>query len=177
MCFHVLRLELLLQRANKFQNLALDCEEKITLAKNTLQAVSTRIFNAMSNMERAGWSILCDAGHVAVWERRGSAVRERTGLLLAQVRGADGTDAAGAQNAPKWKILPSGAARVQVGPHFTWACTSRQILNFCQVKYAILDRNRSEFCSDYEFILDLILSVNLIDTHVIFCEIEWHYLV
>ncbi|XP_077362474.1 microtubule-actin cross-linking factor 1 isoform X17 [Festucalex cinctus] len=36
------RLELLLQRANKFQNLALDCEEKLTLAKNTLQADMSR---------------------------------------------------------------------------------------------------------------------------------------
>lgn len=26
--------------ANKIQNMALDCEEKLTLAKNTLQAVS-----------------------------------------------------------------------------------------------------------------------------------------
>lgn len=34
------RLELLLQRANKIQNMALDCEEKLTLARNTLQAVS-----------------------------------------------------------------------------------------------------------------------------------------
>lgn len=33
------RLELLLQVANKIQNAALDCEEKLTLAKNTLQAV------------------------------------------------------------------------------------------------------------------------------------------
>lgn len=40
MCF---RLELLLQRANKIQNMALDCEEKLTLAKNTLQAVSTAL--------------------------------------------------------------------------------------------------------------------------------------
>uniref|UniRef100_A0A673LJG0 Microtubule actin crosslinking factor 1 n=1 Tax=Sinocyclocheilus rhinocerous TaxID=307959 RepID=A0A673LJG0_9TELE len=32
------RLELLLQKANKIQNMALDCEEKLTLAKNTLQA-------------------------------------------------------------------------------------------------------------------------------------------
>eukprot|EP00063_Salmo_salar_P058160 XP_014032995.1 PREDICTED: microtubule-actin cross-linking factor 1-like isoform X24 [Salmo salar] len=32
------RLELLLQMANKIQNIALDCEEKLTLAKNTLQA-------------------------------------------------------------------------------------------------------------------------------------------
>lgn len=34
------RLELLLQIANKIQNGALSCEEKLTLAKNTLQAVS-----------------------------------------------------------------------------------------------------------------------------------------
>jgi len=34
------RLELLLQIANKIQNGALNCEEKLTLAKNTLQAVS-----------------------------------------------------------------------------------------------------------------------------------------
>uniref|UniRef100_A0A3Q4HNJ5 Calponin-homology (CH) domain-containing protein n=1 Tax=Neolamprologus brichardi TaxID=32507 RepID=A0A3Q4HNJ5_NEOBR len=34
------RLDLLLQRANKIQNMSLDCEEKLTLAKNTLQAVS-----------------------------------------------------------------------------------------------------------------------------------------
>lgn len=39
-CLLVFRLELLLQRANKIQNMALDCEEKLTLAKNTLQAVS-----------------------------------------------------------------------------------------------------------------------------------------
>ncbi|XP_061753233.1 microtubule-actin cross-linking factor 1 isoform X17 [Nerophis ophidion] len=36
------RLELLLHRANKFQNLAVDCEEKLTLAKNTLQADMSR---------------------------------------------------------------------------------------------------------------------------------------
>lgn len=29
--------------ANKIQNMALDCEEKLTLAKNTLQAVSDAI--------------------------------------------------------------------------------------------------------------------------------------
>lgn len=39
-CIFVFRLELLLQMANKIQNMALDCEEKLTLAKNTLQAVS-----------------------------------------------------------------------------------------------------------------------------------------
>lgn len=39
-CFLCFRLELLLQRANKIQNMALECEEKLTLAKNTLQAVS-----------------------------------------------------------------------------------------------------------------------------------------
>lgn len=38
MCIY--RLDLLLQRANKIQNMSLDCEEKLTLAKNTLQAVS-----------------------------------------------------------------------------------------------------------------------------------------
>lgn len=38
LCRH--RLELLLQIANKIQNGALSCEEKLTLAKNTLQAVS-----------------------------------------------------------------------------------------------------------------------------------------
>ena len=37
------RLELLLQIANKIQNGALSCEEKLTLAKNTLQAVSGRL--------------------------------------------------------------------------------------------------------------------------------------
>uniref|UniRef100_A0A667YU75 Microtubule actin crosslinking factor 1 n=1 Tax=Myripristis murdjan TaxID=586833 RepID=A0A667YU75_9TELE len=37
------RLELLLQRANKIQNMALDCEEKLTLAKNTLQADMSRV--------------------------------------------------------------------------------------------------------------------------------------
>ncbi|KAF7655257.1 hypothetical protein LDENG_00058710, partial [Lucifuga dentata] len=37
------RLELLLQRANKIQNIALDCEEKLTLAKNTLQADMSRV--------------------------------------------------------------------------------------------------------------------------------------
>ncbi|XP_030596509.1 LOW QUALITY PROTEIN: microtubule-actin cross-linking factor 1 [Archocentrus centrarchus] len=36
------RLELLLQRANKIQNMSLDCEEKLTLAKNTLQADMSR---------------------------------------------------------------------------------------------------------------------------------------
>ncbi|XP_036070195.1 microtubule-actin cross-linking factor 1 isoform X6 [Oryzias melastigma] len=36
------RLEVLLQRANKIQNMALDCEEKLTLAKNTLQADMSR---------------------------------------------------------------------------------------------------------------------------------------
>uniref|UniRef100_A0A3P9NKB9 Calponin-homology (CH) domain-containing protein n=1 Tax=Poecilia reticulata TaxID=8081 RepID=A0A3P9NKB9_POERE len=36
------RLELLLQRANKIQNTAVDCEEKLTLAKNTLQADASR---------------------------------------------------------------------------------------------------------------------------------------
>uniref|UniRef100_A0A3B4ZGD2 SH3 domain-containing protein n=1 Tax=Stegastes partitus TaxID=144197 RepID=A0A3B4ZGD2_9TELE len=39
----VFRLELLLQRANKIQNMALDCEEKLTLAKNTLQADMSRV--------------------------------------------------------------------------------------------------------------------------------------
>ncbi|CAF94383.1 unnamed protein product, partial [Tetraodon nigroviridis] len=39
------RLELLLQRANKVQNMALECEEKLTLAKNTLQADMSRIEN------------------------------------------------------------------------------------------------------------------------------------
>lgn len=38
--FPYFRLELLLQIANKIQNGALNCEEKLTLAKNTLQAVS-----------------------------------------------------------------------------------------------------------------------------------------
>ncbi|KAM9839141.1 microtubule-actin cross-linking factor 1, isoforms 1/2/3/4 [Aulostomus maculatus] len=37
------RLEMLLQRANKIQNMALDCEEKLTLAKNTLQADMSRV--------------------------------------------------------------------------------------------------------------------------------------
>ncbi|XP_034747892.1 microtubule-actin cross-linking factor 1 isoform X18 [Etheostoma cragini] len=37
------RLEQLLQRANKIQNMALDCEEKLTLAKNTLQADMSRV--------------------------------------------------------------------------------------------------------------------------------------
>ncbi|XP_041665491.1 microtubule-actin cross-linking factor 1 isoform X19 [Cheilinus undulatus] len=37
------RLEKLLQRANKIQNMALDCEEKLTLAKNTLQADMSRV--------------------------------------------------------------------------------------------------------------------------------------
>ncbi|XP_075995247.1 microtubule-actin cross-linking factor 1 isoform X3 [Genypterus blacodes] len=46
------RLELLLQRANKIQNIALDCEEKLTLAKNTLQA-------DMSRME-SGESVQCE---------------------------------------------------------------------------------------------------------------------
>lgn len=46
------RLELLLQRANKIQNMALDCEEKLTLAKNTLQA-------DMSRME-SGEAVQCE---------------------------------------------------------------------------------------------------------------------
>ncbi|XP_039977302.1 microtubule-actin cross-linking factor 1 isoform X2 [Xiphias gladius] len=37
------RLDLLLQRANRIQNMALDCEEKLTLAKNTLQADMSRV--------------------------------------------------------------------------------------------------------------------------------------
>ncbi|KAJ8000014.1 hypothetical protein DPEC_G00200410 [Dallia pectoralis] len=37
------RLELLLQMANKIQNMALDCEEKLTLAKNTLQADMSQV--------------------------------------------------------------------------------------------------------------------------------------
>ncbi|MEQ2260458.1 hypothetical protein XENORESO_017511 [Xenotaenia resolanae] len=36
------RVELLLQQANKIQNTAVDCEEKLTLAKNTLQADMSR---------------------------------------------------------------------------------------------------------------------------------------
>lgn len=44
MCF---RLELLLQIANKIQNGALNCEEKLTLAKNTLQAVSVFMSHAL----------------------------------------------------------------------------------------------------------------------------------
>ncbi|XP_036411412.1 microtubule-actin cross-linking factor 1 [Megalops cyprinoides] len=39
------RLELLLQVANKIQNTALDCEEKLTLAKNTLQADMSHLEN------------------------------------------------------------------------------------------------------------------------------------
>ncbi|XP_056154000.1 microtubule-actin cross-linking factor 1 [Lampris incognitus] len=46
------RLELLLQKANKFQNMAVDCEEKLTLAKNTLQA-------DMSRME-SGEAVQCE---------------------------------------------------------------------------------------------------------------------
>uniref|UniRef100_A0A9J7X0M8 Microtubule-actin cross-linking factor 1-like n=1 Tax=Cyprinus carpio carpio TaxID=630221 RepID=A0A9J7X0M8_CYPCA len=46
------RLELLLQKANKIQNMALDCEEKLTLAKNTLQA-------DMSHLE-SGQPIRCE---------------------------------------------------------------------------------------------------------------------
>ncbi|XP_071060901.1 microtubule-actin cross-linking factor 1, isoforms 1/2/3/4/5-like [Pseudochaenichthys georgianus] len=37
------RLEHLLQRANKIQNMSLDCEEKLTLARNTLQADMSRV--------------------------------------------------------------------------------------------------------------------------------------
>lgn len=44
------RLELLLQMANKFQNMAVDCEEKLTLAKNTLQAVSNPHSGKLLNM-------------------------------------------------------------------------------------------------------------------------------
>ncbi|XP_051948301.1 microtubule-actin cross-linking factor 1-like [Xyrauchen texanus] len=39
------RLELLLQMANKIQNMAVDCEEKLTLAKNTLQADMSQVEN------------------------------------------------------------------------------------------------------------------------------------
>uniref|UniRef100_A0A8B9KP53 Microtubule actin crosslinking factor 1 n=1 Tax=Astyanax mexicanus TaxID=7994 RepID=A0A8B9KP53_ASTMX len=39
------RLELLLQMANKFQNMAVDCEEKLTLARNTLQADMSHLEN------------------------------------------------------------------------------------------------------------------------------------
>ncbi|XP_073668846.1 microtubule-actin cross-linking factor 1, isoforms 1/2/3/4/5 isoform X10 [Paramisgurnus dabryanus] len=39
------RLESLLQKANKIQNMALDCEEKLTLAKNTLQADVSNLEN------------------------------------------------------------------------------------------------------------------------------------
>uniref|UniRef100_A0A8C1M204 Microtubule actin crosslinking factor 1 n=1 Tax=Cyprinus carpio TaxID=7962 RepID=A0A8C1M204_CYPCA len=39
------RLELLLQKANKIQNMAVDCEEKLTLAKNTLQADMSQLEN------------------------------------------------------------------------------------------------------------------------------------
>ncbi|XP_062386258.1 microtubule-actin cross-linking factor 1 isoform X4 [Sardina pilchardus] len=46
------RLELLLQVANKIQNTALDCEEKLTLAKNTLQA-------DMSQLESGG-NVRCE---------------------------------------------------------------------------------------------------------------------
>ncbi|TSK31438.1 Microtubule-actin cross-linking factor 1, isoforms 1/2/3/5 [Bagarius yarrelli] len=46
------RLELLLQMANKIQNMAVDCEEKLTLAKNTLQS-------DMSQLER-GEQALCE---------------------------------------------------------------------------------------------------------------------
>uniref|UniRef100_A0A8C1UKZ2 Microtubule actin crosslinking factor 1 n=1 Tax=Cyprinus carpio TaxID=7962 RepID=A0A8C1UKZ2_CYPCA len=46
------RLELLLQKANKIQNMALDCEEKLTLAKNTLQA-------DMSHLE-SGQPVRCE---------------------------------------------------------------------------------------------------------------------
>ncbi|KAJ3609545.1 hypothetical protein NHX12_024065 [Muraenolepis orangiensis] len=46
------RVELLLQMANKIQNTALDCEEKLTLAKNTLQA-------DLSRMERRE-GVLCE---------------------------------------------------------------------------------------------------------------------
>ncbi|CAN9504242.1 unnamed protein product [Ophioblennius macclurei] len=47
------RLELLLQRANKIQNMALDCEEKLTLAKNTLQADMSRV--------ESGEAVQCEA--------------------------------------------------------------------------------------------------------------------
>lgn len=47
------RVELLLQRANKIQNTAVDCEEKLTLAKNTLQAVSSPAF--ISDFRAPSW--------------------------------------------------------------------------------------------------------------------------
>lgn len=58
----VFRLEVLLQRANKIQNMALDCEEKLTLAKNTLQAVSTHPLSSsplISSHTFAVYSDLC----------------------------------------------------------------------------------------------------------------------
>lgn len=57
MVFMVFRLELLLQIANKIQNGALNCEEKLTLAKNTLQAVS--ICSALHLMSYAFHFSLC----------------------------------------------------------------------------------------------------------------------
>lgn len=47
------RLELLLQRANRIQNMALDGEEKLTLAKNTLQADMSRV--------ESGEAVQCEA--------------------------------------------------------------------------------------------------------------------
>ncbi|XP_046874566.1 microtubule-actin cross-linking factor 1 isoform X2 [Hypomesus transpacificus] len=46
------RLELLLQMANKIQNMALDCEEKLTLGRNTLQADMSRV--------EAGEGVCCE---------------------------------------------------------------------------------------------------------------------
>ncbi|KAG7271175.1 hypothetical protein CRUP_025490, partial [Coryphaenoides rupestris] len=61
------RVELLLQMANKIQNTALDCEEKLTLAKNTLQA-------DMSRME-SGEGVQCE-GELACY------LRDCEGLIM-----------------------------------------------------------------------------------------------
>ncbi|XP_072532164.1 microtubule-actin cross-linking factor 1 isoform X11 [Salminus brasiliensis] len=58
------RLELLLQMANKFQNMAVDCEEKLTLARNTLQADMSHLENgepARSEQELGAYLQDCEA--------------------------------------------------------------------------------------------------------------------
>lgn len=66
------RLELLLQIANKIQNGALNCEEKLTLAKNTLQAVS---LTALSHMFTSPLILCCD-GLSQQWRDPASFVLE-----------------------------------------------------------------------------------------------------
>lgn len=67
--------------ANKMQNMAVDCEEKLTLAKNTLQSVgqSSRIQTAEPArscffIQTLNSAVCVGAGHVSVGERGASAL-------------------------------------------------------------------------------------------------------